>query len=451
MKHYYSFPENFIWGAATSAYQIEGAAHEDGKGLSVWDTFCRQPGRVWNDHTGDIATDHYHRFPEDVKIMKDLGLKAYRFSVSWPRIFPTGRGAINEKGLAFYDRLTDALLEAGIEPWMTLYHWDMPQALEDDFGGWESRETCRHFGEYAAVLSRRFSDRIKHYMTINEMWVVGDCCYGLGINPPCKKLPKKQLNQVRHHVILAHGMAVRALRENAVGPIEVGWAHNAPVYVPAIETPEHIEATKRALRSQEGPYSVPILEGKYSDEYLRDQGADAPEFTDEDLQIIGSPLDFVGLNIYRPRYIAADVQSPKGFRQLPMPKGYPHMQADWIAVGPQVAYWQPRLFSELWGVKAIYITENGCACADKFDHDGQIYDTDRVMYLRNHLIAAHRAVEENYPLKGYLTWSLLDNFEWKEGYEWRFGLVYVNYQTLDRTPKLSAKFYQQVIANNAVM
>ncbi|MFZ2653670.1 MAG: GH1 family beta-glucosidase [Victivallales bacterium] len=451
MKNYYAFPKDFVWGAATASYQIEGAAYEDGKGLSVWDTFCKLPGRIWHDHTGDVATDHYHRYLEDVKIMKDLGLKGYRFSVSWPRIFPGGRGTVNQKGLDFYDRLIDALLEAGIQPWMTLYHWDMPQALEDDFGAWESRETCRHFADYAALLSKHYSDRVRHYMTINEMWVVADCCYWYGFNPPNKKLPKIQVNQIRHNVILAHGMAVQALRNNAAGPVEIGWAHNGAALVPAIETEEHIAATKLAMRRMEGPYSVPILEGRYSDEYLQEEGGNAPKFTDEDMKIISSPLDFVGLNVYRPRYIIADKNDPNKYRDLPLPKNYPHMEADWIAVGPQITYWQPRLYHEIWHPKAIYITENGCACADKFDNDGEVYDTDRVMYMRNHLINAHRAVDEGIPLKGYFTWSLLDNFEWKEGYEWRFGITYVNYQTLERTPKLSAKFYREVIARGAVV
>jgi beta-glucosidase len=451
MNDYYVFPKDFVWGAATSSYQVEGAAYKDGKGLSVWDNFCKLPGKIWNDHNGDIAADHYHRYIEDVKIMKDLGLKGYRFSVAWPRIFPNGRGSINQKGLDFYDRLIDELLAAGIQPWMTLYHWDMPQALEDDFGGWESQETCKHFANYAALLSKHYSDRVKHYMTINEMWVVADCCYGYGFNPPNKKLPKKQVNQVRHNVILAHGMAVQALRNNAADTVEVGWAHNAAALVPAIETEEHIAATKLALRREEGPYSVPILEGKYSDEYLQQEGENAPEFTDEEMKTINSPLDFVGLNIYYPRYIMADENDPKKYKSLPLPKTYPHMQADWITVGPQITYWQPRLFHELWSPKAIYITENGCACADKLDNDGEVYDTDRVMYMRNHLINAHRAVNEDIPLKGYFAWSLLDNFEWKEGYEWRFGITYVNYQTLERTPKLSSKFYREVIKNNSVV
>lgn len=451
MNTYYEFPNDFVWGAATAAFQIEGGAYEDGKGMSVWDTFCRLPGRVWNDHTGDVATDHYHRYAEDVKLMKNMGLHAYRFSVSWPRVYPAGRGQVNQKGIDFYDRLIDELLEAGIQPWMTLYHWDLPQALEDDLDGWESRETCQYFADYAGLLSSHFSDRVTHYMTINEMWVVADCCYGAGINPPAKKLPRKQLNDVRHNVILAHGMAVRALRANAAGPVCVGWAHNPGATVPAIETEDNIEAARKALRIKEGPYSVPILEGKYSNEYLEAQGPDAPTFSDADMETIGAPLDFVGLNLYCPVYIVADAQAAYNYRQLDLPKAYPHMRADWIHICPQILYWVPRFYHELWGAKDIYITENGCACDDRLSYDGEVYDTDRIMYIRNHLIAANRAIREGVPLNGYFAWSLLDNFEWKEGYEWRFGLNYVNYQTLQRIPKLSAKFYSEIIAKNAVV
>lgn len=453
MSGFYQFPQDFLWGAGTASYQIEGAAYEDGKGLSVWDVFCRKPGAVWHDHNGDVATDHYHRYAEDVALMKELNLKAYRFSVSWPRIFPDGRGRINQKGLDFYDRLVDALLSAGIQPWMTLYHWDMPQSLEDEFNGWQSRETCKAFAEYAAEISRHFSDRVTHYMTINEMWVVTDCCYRWGFNPPNRKLPAQQANQVRHNVILAHGMAVQALRANAVQPVKVGWAHNGTAFIPAMENEENILAAKHAVWCDEGGFAVPILEGKYSDHYLNALGADAPVFSDEDMKIISSPLDFVGLNVYRGKYVVADSGAPNGFRILNQPRSYPRLYADWLTVDPQSIYWRPRLFMELWKdqIPEIYITENGACCDDRMEKDGRIYDLDRMTYMRQYLISCWRAVQEGVPLKGYFHWSLLDNFEWKEGYEWRFGLIYVNYSNLKRIPKMSAEFYREIIRNNALL
>lgn len=448
---FYRFPADFIWGAATAAYQIEGATREDGRGLSVWDTFCEKPGKVLQDHNGDIATDHYHRYKEDVKLMADMGLKAYRMSISWSRLLPDGYGKINDKGVDFYSRLIDELLAHGIQPWITLYHWDMPQKLEDEFGGWESRETVKRFGDYAALVAQRYSDRVTNYMTLNEMWVIADCCYAWGINPPQKRLPAKGANQVRHHVILAHGVGAQALRAHAHKPIRVGVAHNPGPLVPVIDTPGNVEATRKALRVEERGYLTPIMEGQYPDFYLKEMGADAPDFTDADMKTIGSPMDFLGLNLYAPNYVRADAKAPHGYVKLPAPKAYPHMHADWIHVGPQITYWMPRLVKELWGPKEIYITESGCACDDRLTTAGEVIDTDRVMYLRNHFIAAHRAVSEGIPLKGYFVWSLLDNFEWKEGYTHRFGIVYVNYQTLRRTPKLSATFYKEVIERQAVV
>ncbi len=451
MPDYYAFPKGFLWGAATAAYQIEGAVNEDGRGPSVWDSFCAKPGKVLQDHTGEVATDHYHRYREDVGIMADMGLKAYRLSIAWPRLLPTGAGAANAKGVDFYDRLIDELLARGIEPWVTLYHWDMPQALEDEFGGWESREVVKRFGDYAALVAQRYSDRVSHFMTLNEMWVVADCCYNWGFNPPEKKLPAKGANQVRHNVILAHGVGVEALRAHARRPLQVGVAHCISSLLPVMDTPEDIEATRRALRHEERGYLTPIMEGKYSEEYLREMGADAPTIEEGDMRTIGAPLDFVGLNLYHGSYVKAAPEAPQGYVKLPVPKAYPHMHVDWIKIVPQIVYWSPRLVHELWNVPALYLTESGCGCDDRLTSDGEVIDTDRVMYLRNHFIAAHRAVREGIPLKGYFVWSLLDNFEWKEGYTYRFGLVYVNYQTLKRTPKLSAKFYKTVIARNAVV
>jgi len=454
MQDYYSFPKNFLWGVATASYQVEGAAKDDGRGPSVWDTFSHAPGNTASDHTGDVACDQYHLYRDDVKLMKSLGAKAYRFSVSWSRVFPQGYGKVNEKGIAYYERLVDALLEAGIQPWMTLFHWDLPQAIEDKFGGWRSRDTARHFADYAAFMTKRLSDRVRNYFTINEFFCFTDKSYatppGGEAFAPGVYLSNAGRNQVRHHAVLGHGMAVQAIRANARKPASIGLAENAAVFAPVVETQENIAAARKAMRECNGHFLTAVMEGKYPDTYLKGQGADAPRFTDEDMKIIGSPLDFVGLNAYTPSYVRATETTP-GYEILPMPESYPRMVMPWLFIGPQVVYWGPRLISDLWKVKAVYITENGCAALDKLTPRKEVLDTDRVMFLRNHFIAAHRAVSEGVPLKGYFVWSLLDNFEWCFGYTRRFGIVYTNYETQERTPKMSAQFYKEVIRRNAVV
>jgi len=452
VNDYYLFPKSFLWGVATSAYQVEGAADEDDRGPSIWDTFSRTPGRVALEHTGDVAVDQYHRYKEDVQLMKWMGVKAYRFSVSWSRIFPKGYGKVNEKGMAYYDRLVDELLANGIEPWATLFHWDLPQALEDEFGGWQSRQTSDYFSQYAATVTARLSDRVRHFFTINEFNNIADAGYGEGFFAPGKNLPPKELNQVRHYAVLAHGLAVQAIRANARQPVMVGLAENPSFPVPVIETTEHIAAARMAMRVSNAPFLTAVMEGSYLDSYLEAQGKDAPKFTDADMAAIGSSLDFLGLNAYIPRYVCAAAEQPSGFVMLPPPESHPHiMDLDWFCLGPEVLYWAPRLVKEVWDVNYIVISENGCMSADKPTPAGQINDTDRLMYLRNHLVHAHRAVSEGWPLKGYFLWSLLDNFEWARGYTCRCGICYVNYRTLQRTPKLSGKFYREVIARNAAV
>jgi len=447
----YRFPSSFVWGCSTSAYQVEGAAAEDGRGPSVWDTFSRLPGRIAMDQTGEVAVDQYHRYKEDVGLMKWLGLDAYRFSVSWPRVFPEGFGRPNEKGLAYYDRLVDELLANRIEPWLTFFHWDLPQALEDRFGGWESRETAKYFAEYVACVTARLSDRVSNFFTINEFACFTDMGYSGGINPPGKVLPARGRNQVRHNALLAHGLAVRAIRASARKPPNIGLAENARICVPVIETDEHIAAARSAMRQLNGHFLTAVLEGKYPDTYLSAEGSDAPEFSADDMEIIGSRLDFVGLNAYTPVYVRADKEDPAGFAQVPYAASHPRMDVSWLYVEPEVIYWGTRLLKEVWGVDAVVISENGCPAEDRMAANGQVYDTDRLMYLRHHLIAAHRAVSEGWPLKGYFIWSLLDNFEWTYGYGKRCGIFYVNYQTLERVPKLSANFYREVILRNAVV
>ena len=442
-----SFPQGFLWGSATASYQVEGAVHEDGRGPSIWDTFSHIPGKIKNGDTGDVANDHYHRYKEDVQLMKALGLKTYRFSVAWPRVFPQGTGTPNPRGLDFYHRLVDELLAANIQPYCTLFHWDLPQALEDK-GGWQSRDTSEAFANYAGYVAEHLSDRVKHFMTLNEMssFVSG---YASPRHAPGLTLPPAGVNQVRHHAVLAHGLGVQAIRAHAKPGTKVGLAENAEACVPIIETPEHIAAAAKAMREVNAGYLTVIMEGRYTDAYLAHAGADAPKFTDADMKAIGSPVDFVGLNIYTPTYIRAD-DSPTGFARIPSPESYPHMMSPWLHVGPEALYWGPKLAAQIWNIKEIYITENGASSTDILTPDGHVYDSDRVMYLRNYLTQLHRAVSEGVPVRGYFLWSLMDNFEWADGYAYRFGIHYVDFATQKRTPKMSAHFYHEVIARNGL-
>ena len=440
------FPPNFLWGCATAAYQIEGAAKEDGRKPSVWDTFSHTPGKTFRGETGDVADDSYHLYKEDVQLLKNLGVSAYRFSLSWSRIFPDGTGQPNEKGIDYYQRVVDELLKNNISPYITLFHWDLPQALP---GGWQSRDTSKAFADYAAYVSRQLSDRVGHFFTTNEFTCFTDSGYKSGKFAPGLKLPPAQVNQVRHHGILAHGLAVQAIRANAKTGTQIGLAENATVYVPVIEDHDQIEAAHRATREGNAPFLTAIMEGKYTDGYLQREGANAPKVEPGDMKIIGSPLDFVGLNVYTPEYVRADA-SPAGYVVEKRPDSFPRMASDWLYIGPEVIYWAVRNVGDIWKPKAMYITENGCSSDDVLTANGRVEDTDRVMYLRNHLTHLHRAASEGYPIKGYFLWSLLDNYEWADGYSKRFGLHYVDFKTQVRTPKLSAEWYRAVISRNAV-
>jgi beta-glucosidase len=444
------FPEGFLWGTATSAYQIEGAVNEDGRGPSIWDTFSRAPGRIAGNANADVANNHYHRSLDDVRLMKSLGVSTYRFSIAWPRVFPQGRGHANPKGLDFYDRLVDELLANGIEPYATLYHWDLPQALQD-IGGWETRETANAFADYAGYVAARVSDRVKHMFTMNEMASFVELGYGQGIFAPGLKLAPGRLNQLRHHALLGHGLAVQAIRATARPGTKVGLAENIVVCVPVIETPEHIAAAEHATRELNAGYLTAILEGEYTQSYLAAAGADAPRFSPDEMKAIASPIDFVGINVYAPHHYVRACEAAPGFASVPLSASYPHMASNWLKVGPEALYWAPRHVATIWNVKTIYITENGCSAADAPDGEGNVYDTDRVMFLRNYLTQLQRATSEGVPVRGYFLWSLMDNFEWADGYGNRFGLHYVDYTTQRRTPKLSAAFYKQVIAENAVV
>jgi beta-glucosidase len=444
------FPAGFLWGTATSAYQIEGAVEEDGRGPSIWDHHAHTPGNILDHSNADHANDHYHRYKEDVQLIKALGAKAYRFSIAWPRVFPEGMGTPNPKGLDFYNRLLDELLANGIEPFATLYHWDLPQALQDRLGGWESRDTAKAFGDYAAYVAERLSDRVRHFFTINESSRFVDAGYGGGPDAPGLKLPQDRLNQLRHHVALGHGLAVQAIRAHGRPGSKVGPAENIVVCVPAIETPENIRAAEIATREMNGGYLTVMLEGKYTDAFLAYAGRNAPKYTPEDLKIISSAVDYVGINVYTPNFYVTAASDGNGFALVPFPASFPHMSSSWLRIGPEALYWAPRNVAKIWNVKAIYITENGTSGADEPTADGSVYDLDRIMYLRNYLTQLRRATSEGLPVQGYFLWSLMDNFEWSDGLGKRYGLYHVDFDTQRRTPKLSASFYRDVIARNAL-
>jgi beta-glucosidase len=438
-----TFPESFLWGSATASYQVEGAVHEDGRGTTIWDTFSHTPGKTHNGDTGDVADDFYHLYGHDIKLMKEMGLTSFRFSVAWSRIFPNGTGTPNLKGLDYYQRLVDALLAAGIQPFCTLYHWDLPQTLQDK-GGWENRDTAKAFADYAGYTAGKLSDKVKQFMTMNEMRSFVELGYKTGLHAPGLQLDAKRVAQLNHYVVLGHGMAVQAIRAQAKAGTKVGIADNVEVTVPVYAATEHIEAAHKAIREQNASYLTVLEEGKYTGLYLKGLGADAPKFTAEELKIISSPMDFVGLNIYTPTYVRAD-DSEKGYAVVRSPSSFPHMASPWLTVGPEALYWGPKLVSEVWKVKDLYITENGASSDDVIAPDGHVYDTDRTMYLRNYLTQLQRAVSEGVPVRGYFLWSLLDNYEWADGYEKRFGIIYVDFATEKRTPKLSAAFYKQLI------
>ncbi|HET6266228.1 MAG TPA: GH1 family beta-glucosidase [Acidobacteriota bacterium] len=457
------FPKGFYWGVATASYQVEGAWNEEGKGPSIWDTYAHTPGNIKNNDNGDVANDHYHRYKEDVTLMKAINAGAYRFSIAWPRIFPEGTGKPNPKGLDFYNRLVDELKAAGIEPFATLYHWDLPQTLQDKYGGWQSKETAKAFADYAGYMAEQLGDRVKHFFTINEfrsfveggyqgfdVEVSGGKKLHLG-GAPGLRLSNGELNQVRHHAVLGHGLAVQAIRARGKTGTKVGFAENMRAVVPAIETPECVKAAERATRDLNADFTTVLLEGRYTDDYLKQTGKDAPKFTDEELKTIASPLDFVGINVYRPNSYVVPSDNPPGYRTIPINASHPKMQSEWHVFDPHCLYWAPHHVQSLWGAKSIFITENGCASSDVVADDGNVYDSDRVMFLRAYLTQLQRATADGVPVDGYFLWSAQDNFEWIYGYGNRFGIIYVDFKTQKRTPKLSAAWFKEAARRNAVV
>jgi beta-glucosidase len=443
------FPDGFLWGTATAAYQIEGAVTEDGRGTSIWDTFVRTPGKMLGEGDADVACDHYHRYREDVALMADIGATAYRFSISWPRIFPDGTGEPNPKGIDFYSRLVDELLAHGIEPFATLYHWDLPQALQDR-GGWQSRATSEAFAAYAGHVAAKLGDRVSHFFTLNELHNVVEGGHETGVVAPGLQLPARDVNSLRHNVVLAHGLGVQAIRANAPRPVKVGPADNVYVVTPVVETEEHVSAAEIATREYNAGLMTVMLEGRYTDLFLERAGRDAPAFTEEEMATIGTPLDFVGINIYQSdHYVAASGEAP-GWVDVPFAESHPHA-ASWHRLSPESMYWGTRHLHELWGVEEIYVTENGCASTDAVLEDGTICDTDRIAFLRAYLTQLQRATAEGIPVRGYFHWSIMDNFEWIAAYRSRYGLYAVDFETQERTPKLSASYFREVSRRNAVV
>ncbi len=440
------FPAEFVFGTATASYQVEGAVREDGRGESIWDRFSHTPGKVRDGHTGDVACDHYHRFREDIGLMKELGVTAYRFSIAWPRIVPDGDGAVNQKGLDWYARLVDALLEAGIRPFATLYHWDLPQALEDKYGGWRSRKTVEAFGRYAEAVVSHLADRIRDWMTLNEMPCIVYLGHKEGRHAPGAHEPTAVLHRIEHHCLLAHGTAVDVVRRLGRGG-QVGVVHNPAISVPVFEAPEHIEASRAAFSGSNRMLHAMAF-GSYPESWLASLGSDAPEIREGDMELIGAPTDFIGLNVYGRFVEAAD--TPQGYRILEMPACYPRALADWITVVPQALFWAVRWACEEFRWRKVYISENGCAMDDRLV-DGEVVDLDRVQFFRLYLQAAARCCAEGLPLAGYFAWSLMDNFEWAEGYNHRFGLFYTDYATQRRIPKASARYYAACVRARRVL
>jgi beta-glucosidase len=448
MKPSFLFPKNFVWGVATAAPQIEGAAFEDGKGESIWDRFSRVPGNVLQGDTLDVACDHYHRYRQDFKLMRSLGIKNYRLSIAWPRIYPQGSGELNPKGITFYQKLIDAMVAEGITPWVTLFHWDLPQALEDQ-GGWRSRVTVDAFKIYAETVVQALASRVKNWITLNEIRCFTNLGHGQGDKAPGTKETQQVINQTFHHALLCHGHAVRAVREFGGKGARVGLTDNSDISVPVTETEGDIEAARQWFVDKNAHILEPIYTGRYSPAYLRRCGTDRPAVEKGDLELISQPTDFLGMNIYTGVFVR---QGKRGkYEALDLPPDYPRTSCPWLNIMPQAIYWGTRFVHEIYGVKAVYITENGCGYDDEPLIKGEVHDLHRRDYVRNYLKELHRAISDGVPVRGYFLWSFMDNYEWQDGYTRRFGIVHVDFKTQKRTPKLSAHWYAKVMEENRVV
>ncbi len=443
-----TFPRNFLWGTATAAAQIEGAAQLDGKGPSIWDTFSRRPGAVHNGDTPEIACDHYHRFDADFALMRRLGIRHYRLSLSWPRLFPNGRGPANPAGIAFYHRLFASLAKHGITPWVTLFHWDLPQALEDE-GGWRNRAVVDAFRTYAETAVREYRGAVKNWITLNEILCFTRLGYGTGQKAPGARESEAIVNQTYHHALLCHGHAVRAVRAWGGARARVGIADNPTIPIPIDRDARTLAAARRAFIADNVRVLEPLFTGRYPRSYLRAAGRDAPLVARGDLPLISQPLDFIGLNIYTGHYVRAGRGGAP--ERLPFPAHYPTTNCSWQHLVPEALYWGPRLFHEIYGPLPIYITENGAGYDEELAATGEVHDLHRCTYLRLYLRELHTALAEGLPVKGYFLWSLLDNFEWEDGYERRFGIVHNDFKTQRRTPKLSARWYADLIRTRTLL
>lgn len=441
------FPKDFLWGSATASYQVEGAYDEDGKGESIWDRFSHTPGKIENSDTGDVACDHYHRYADDVKLMKELGLKSYRYSISWPRLFPDGTGKPNEKGMDFYKRLNNLLLENGIQPAVTLFHWDLPQKLQDK-GGWANCETINYFEEYSSFVLKNLGDVVPMWFTHNEPFVVSFLGYMSGIHAPGKTDPSLML-AVAHNLLLSHGKVVSLYRDMNIGG-KIGIALNLSTKYPASQNEQDIKAARTSDGILNRWYLDPLLKGSYPEDILEYYSNRNINFSykEEDLKTIKQPTDFLAINYYTSEFIK---QAPNndfiGINdQL---NSFEKTEMDWI-VYPQGLYDLLKRIDRDYEKIDLIITENGAAYKDIIESDGTIKDDRRINYIHEHLLACHRAIQEGINLKGYYLWSLMDNFEWSCGYSKRFGLIHVDFQTLKRTIKQSGYWYKNVIQNNGI-
>ena len=449
-----AFCKDFVWGAATASYQIEGAWNEDGKGLNIWDVYSHQPGKIEDGSTGDVACDHYHRFREDVQLMKEMGLKGYRFSISWPRIFPKGYGEVNPKGMQFYSDLVDCLLENGIEPYITLYHWDLPYELHKK-GGWMNDEIIQRFADYAAEVVKHLSDRVTHFITFNEPQVfIGIGCLSGG-NAPGYKSTYQDVFQMAHNVLKAHGAAVKAMRAAAVRDIKIGIAPTCSAHYPASEKPEDIEAARAHLFAcpplgervlwNVSWWSDPVIFGRYPADGLELYKDYLPEITPEDMELISQPIDFYCQNIYHGHEVEAGPDGKPVQTQRPFGAALNAMA--W-PVTPECLHWGPRFLYERYQLP-FYISENGMSCHDTVSLDGKVHDPNRIDFMQRYLQEYEKATEDGADIRGYFYWSLMDNFEWTYGYMGRFGLIYVDYQTQERILKDSAYWYKSWIEEHS--
>jgi len=437
MSH--KFPHNFLWGAATASYQIEGARNEDGKGESIWDRFSHTPGKTTNGDTGDIACDHYHRYLDDIALMRRIGLKAYRFSISWTRILPAGKGAVNTAGLDFYDRLVDALCAANIEPYITLHHWDYPQTLYED-GGWINRDNLGYFADFAAIMAKRLGDRIQSWATFNEPGVIATDGYITGEHAPGEQDILKGI-QVTHNLMVAHGLAVQALR--GVNPnLRVGIVLNQWMADAAADDPQSIQQAEKAWNTSETTFLHPIFKGYYHPAQVEMAGNTLPEIRAGEMAVISQKLDFLGINFY-----SRNLYNAQGHVGEVPDSEYTEM--GWEVCAPALRRMLNKINND-YDVPPIYITENGAAFTDEVSADGKVHDPRRLDYLKNHFIQTRLAMQDGVDVRGYFVWSLLDNFEWGHGYTKRFGIIRVDYETQERIIKDSGEWYADVIRKNEV-